>query len=259
MNELTVIGAAIGGAAGYMLGVFVACSVLIPEANTCGLFAVFITFPLGLLGGGAAGTYIARRWEPPAVLGAVRLIVFIGLGALFVAILLRPPASRRRPAVSPGLTVEPASAAPVAAAMPAPAVSPSARPSIAASAPPSPPATTRTEPQGPLRVVEVKPLRVVQVTLRADPSDYKGRCPTTIRFHGTIRVQGHGRVSYSFPRSDGARGPVETTEVDSASPATVETYWMFGQRPFEGWLALQIVAPQPMTSERAAFRITCVP
>jgi hypothetical protein len=212
MNELTVIGAAIGGAAGYMLGVFVACSVLIPEANTCGLFAVFITFPLGVLGGGAAGTHIARRWEPPAVLGAVRLIVFIGLGALFVAILLRPPASRRRPAVSPGLTVEPASAAPVAAAMPAPAVSPSARPSIAASAPPSSPATTRTEPQGPLRVVEVKPLRVVQVTLRADPSDYKGRCPTTIRFHGRSACRATD-VSYSFPRSDGA-GTGQTIEVD---------------------------------------------
>jgi hypothetical protein len=100
------------------------------------------------------------------------------------------------------------------------------------------------------------------VTLRADPSDYKGRCPATIRFHGTIRVEGHGRVSYSFPRSDGARGPVETIEADSASPSAVETYWMRGHTsatPNEDWLTLQIVAPQPMTSERAAFRITCVP
>jgi hypothetical protein len=106
------------------------------------------------------------------------------------------------------------------------------------------------------------PLRVVEVSLVADPANYTGPCPTTIRFHGTIRVQGRGRVSHSFPRSDGARGPVETIEADSASPATVETYWMLGRQPanpFEGWQVLQIVAPQPMTSERAAFRITCVP
>jgi hypothetical protein len=107
-----------------------------------------------------------------------------------------------------------------------------------------------------------RPLRVLEVSLVADPADYTGRCPTTIRFQGTIRVQGHGRVSYSFPRSDGGRGPAETIEVDSASPAAVETYWMLGRQPanpHEGWQALQIVAPQPMTSERAAFRITCVP
>jgi hypothetical protein len=114
MKMLTVIGAVIGGAAGYMLGVFVACSVLIPQANTCGLFAVFITFPLGLLGGGAAGTRLARRWQPPAALGAVLLIGLLALIGVTVAILLREPASRRRRPVPPPttLTVAPASTAP---------------------------------------------------------------------------------------------------------------------------------------------------
>ena len=227
MNELTVIGAAIGGGAGYMLGVFVACSVLIPEANTCGLFAVFITFPLGLLAGGAVGTHIARRWQPPAVLGAVRLIVFIGLGALAVAIVLRPPASRRRPAVSPGLTVEPA--------------------------PPSPAATTPAALQGPLRVVEV--------TLRAEPSDYSGPCPGRITFRGTIRTTGgSGRVSYRFTRSDDkATGRVETLDIASASVHEVEETWALGfsGTVVEGWEALEVVAPQALTSAPARFRSLC--
>jgi hypothetical protein len=228
--------------------------VLIPEANTCGLYAVFITFPLGLLGGGAAGTYIARRWQPAAVFGAIRLIVFIGLAALAVAILLREPASRRRPAVSPRLTGEPASAAPVAAATPVPAVSPSPPPSIAAGAPPSSAATTPATLQGPLRVVEV--------TLRAEPSNYSGPCPGRITFRGTIRTTGgSGRVSYRFTRSDKATAPVETLDVASASVREVEATWMLGSpgSVVEEWEAIEVVAPQPRTSERAAFRITCVP
>jgi hypothetical protein len=226
MNELTVIGAAIGAAAGYLLGVFVACSVLIPEANTCGLYAVFITFPLGLLGGGAAGTYVARRWQPPAVFGAIRLIVFIGLAALSVAILLREPASRRRPAVSPAPTMGSASAAPVAAT----------------------PATLED------------PLRVVEVTLRAEPSSYSGPCPGRITFRGTIRTTGgSGPVSYRFTRSDRATGPVATLDVASASVREVETTWTLGVpgSVVEEWEALEVVAPQPLTSAPARFRSLC--
>ena len=107
-----------------------------------------------------------------------------------------------------------------------------------------------------------RPLRVVEVSLRADPADYTGPCPTTIRFHGTIRVEGRGTVSYTFPRSDQARGPVKTIEVESASAGQVETQWTLGrhsENPVERWQTLQIVAPRPLTSERATFRITCVP
>jgi hypothetical protein len=247
-DMLTVIGAVLGGAAGYALGVFVACSVLIPQANTCGLFAVFITFPLGLLGGGAAGTRLARRWQPPAALGAVLLISVIALIAGTIAILLfREPATRRRPTVSPAttLTVAPASAPPVAAATPVPVLSSSPLP-------PSPAATTRTAPQGPLRVVEV--------TLRAEPSDYSGPCPGRITFRGTIRTTGgSGRLSYRFTRSDKATAPIETIDVASASVHEVETTWAIGAYGYvvEGWQALEVVAPQPLTSARARFRTWC--
>jgi hypothetical protein len=236
---LTVIGAVLGGAAGYALGAFVACFVLLPQANTCGFFAVFITFPIGLLGGGAAGMRLARRWQPSAALGAVLLIAVIALIALTLAILLlHEPASRSEPSVPPAttLTVAPASAAPVAAATPVPV----------------PSSSPRIVPQGPLRVVEV--------TLRAEPSDYSGPCPGRITFPGTIRTTGgSGRVSYRFTRSDKSTGPVETLDIASASVREVETTWALGAHGWvvEGWQALEVVAPQPLTSAPARFRFWC--
>jgi hypothetical protein len=69
-------------------------------------------------------------------------------------------------------------------------------------------------------------------------------------------------LSYRFPRGDGALGTAETIEAESASVAEVETRWQLGRQtdnPYEGWQALEVLTPQPLTSERAAFRITCVP
>jgi hypothetical protein len=104
--------------------------------------------------------------------------------------------------------------------------------------------------------------RVVEVSLIADPADYVGSCPTIFRFHGTIRVEGEGEVSYKFGRSDRSRGPVRTIRVTSSSVARVETEWHLGkqpERPFEGWQTLEVLTPQPVTSERATFRMTCEP
>jgi hypothetical protein len=42
------------------LGVFVACS-LFETGNLCGLVGVFITGPLGLVGGGIGGGFAARK------------------------------------------------------------------------------------------------------------------------------------------------------------------------------------------------------
>jgi hypothetical protein len=54
------VGFVLGGFLGYMLGVYVAC--LIFEAgNLCGLVGVFITGPLGALGGSIAGGLLSRR------------------------------------------------------------------------------------------------------------------------------------------------------------------------------------------------------
>jgi hypothetical protein len=53
-------GLLVGGFVGYMLGVYFACS-LFDLGNLCGLLGVFVTGPLGALGGGIAGGFAARR------------------------------------------------------------------------------------------------------------------------------------------------------------------------------------------------------
>jgi uncharacterized protein YneF (UPF0154 family) len=45
---------------GYMAGMYLACTVF-DAGNLCGLVGVFITGPLGLLAGVAAGIYVSRR------------------------------------------------------------------------------------------------------------------------------------------------------------------------------------------------------
>jgi hypothetical protein len=55
-----VVGFLVGGFLGYMVGALVACE-LFDGGNLCGLLGVFITGPLGSIGGGAAGWLLVRR------------------------------------------------------------------------------------------------------------------------------------------------------------------------------------------------------
>jgi hypothetical protein len=52
--------AVIGLITGYYAGAFLACVVLWPEMNLCGLAGVFITGPLGLLAGILLGWHQSR-------------------------------------------------------------------------------------------------------------------------------------------------------------------------------------------------------
>jgi hypothetical protein len=55
-----ILGVLVGGFAGYMSGVFVAC-VVFDGGNLCGLLGVFITGPIGSVAGGVAGGLLSRR------------------------------------------------------------------------------------------------------------------------------------------------------------------------------------------------------
>lgn len=50
-----VAGALLGLVAGYFAGVVVACDWLYPGSNLCGIYGVFATGPIGLVGGAVAG------------------------------------------------------------------------------------------------------------------------------------------------------------------------------------------------------------
>ena len=55
-----VVGGLIGGVVGYFIGVFVACDWLYPTSNLCGIYGVFATGPVGLVGGAIAGWMLSR-------------------------------------------------------------------------------------------------------------------------------------------------------------------------------------------------------
>ena len=55
-----VVGGLIGAVAGYFTGVFIACDWLYPTSNLCGIYAVFATGPIGLVGGAIAGWMLSR-------------------------------------------------------------------------------------------------------------------------------------------------------------------------------------------------------
>jgi len=102
--------------------------------------------------------------------------------------------------------------------------------------------------------------RVVEAFLRADPFDYVGPSPVTIKFTGRISVVGGGgTVSYKFLRSDGASAPIETLHFDGPGSRDVSTTWRLGGPglTYSGWQSIKILEPQEMESERANFKIRC--
>jgi hypothetical protein len=102
--------------------------------------------------------------------------------------------------------------------------------------------------------------RVIEVLLRADPLNYSGPCPVTIKFSGRISaIGGSGNVSYKFLRSDNASAPVQTLSFNSPASQDVADTWMLGGPgfSFSGWEAVQVLEPQEMKSSEARFNIRC--
>ena len=96
----------------------------------------------------------------------------------------------------------------------------------------------------------------LRAMLRADPANFTGRCPTTIKFIGTITSPRAGNVQYKFIRSDGANAPVQTLSFTAPGTKPVSTTWTLGAN-YTGWEANKIVYPQEAESNKANFKITC--
>lgn len=95
--------------------------------------------------------------------------------------------------------------------------------------------------------------------LKADPGLYRGACPATITFRAEILPPPlPGPVRYKFVRSDGAVSPVEVVRFTRLRKKTVSTTWTIGA-DYSGWVQLVIVFPGHVESNRAHFRINCLP
>jgi hypothetical protein len=81
----------------------------------------------------------------------------------------------------------------------------------------------------------------------------------TIKTSVRVTVNAPCTVQYTWLRSDGAtdtNGP-HTLTFDKAGTKTVSTEWFISRKEYIGWQALQIIAPNKMTSNKALFKIYC--
>lgn len=100
----------------------------------------------------------------------------------------------------------------------------------------------------------------IHANLSADPVSINGKCPAKITFNGQISATQAGPVQYKFIRSDNAISPVQTLNFTGPGSMPVSTTWTLGGATlpnFNGWQAIQIIAPKQLQSEKAAFSVKC--
>jgi len=100
--------------------------------------------------------------------------------------------------------------------------------------------------------------KVVGAAANVTPTEWTGRCPKRFEFVGKITVDKPGVVEYKWIRSDGANAPVKTLRFRRPGTQNVTTYWELSA-PGTHWEAVQILGPNPMTSNRAVFTLKCGP
>jgi hypothetical protein len=101
---------------------------------------------------------------------------------------------------------------------------------------------------------------VTEVTVTVTPPAFTGNCPKTFVFTGKITTDSSGVVSYGWKRSDGEIHPLKT--IAFSRPGTKDfTYnWTVGTdgKSCSGWVALETLSPNRMTSNKANFTLKCL-
>jgi hypothetical protein len=104
--------------------------------------------------------------------------------------------------------------------------------------------------------------RVIGAKLEAQPREYKGPCPVTIKFVGSIETAGPSAVKYVFDRNDSAIDTNDRHFTLTAAPfhQPVETTWTLGGpgMNYAGWEQIRIEVPNAgFRSNKAEFEIHC--
>lgn len=100
----------------------------------------------------------------------------------------------------------------------------------------------------------------VTASLAASPANYDGPCPAIIKLSGQIFMKAKGTVRYTFLRSDGMMYPIRELVFEGPGAKPVETTWSLGGNAvpsYSGWVAIKVLSPIPMESERAEFDFDC--
>lgn len=101
--------------------------------------------------------------------------------------------------------------------------------------------------------------KVIRVYAAVNPTSFNGKCPKVFTFTGKITTNSAGVVKYKWIRSDNANAPVKTISFNGPGTQAVTTTWTLGApgMNYNGWQAVQILAPNAMTSNKAAFTLNC--
>ncbi|MGA7991618.1 MAG: CARDB domain-containing protein [Thermoanaerobaculia bacterium] len=107
-------------------------------------------------------------------------------------------------------------------------------------------------------------LSVTAVSLSVSPVHSKGPCPAVFTFTGKVELNGRGRFTYKWERSDGA---IDSTAPHGATyngstPTIVSETWTLGApgplfHPFHGWVKLHVLTPNDKVSNEAKFTLDC--
>jgi hypothetical protein len=95
---------------------------------------------------------------------------------------------------------------------------------------------------------------ITAMTLAVEHRNYTGACPVTVRFDGSITMDGPGNMVYNVIRSDGghlAKG--KPVHFNAAGTHSVVETWQIG-KSYKGWLQL---ASGNIRTEKAEFSVTC--
>ncbi len=113
------------------------------------------------------------------------------------------------------------------------------------------PTTTSSAPAG---------FRVTGAALRALSDTYKGKCPVTLSFTGSISADGgSGIVSYRFVYgSGGVWGPF-SLRFDGPETKEVNNRMWFGapEMNFSDWAEIEVLSPNPFKSNKALVSFEC--
>jgi hypothetical protein len=97
--------------------------------------------------------------------------------------------------------------------------------------------------------------QVTGIGLWVDRPTARGPLPQALRFTGWVVADGPATVRYRFARSDGGLSAVQTLTFARAGRQAVTYDWTLGSRG-TGWVALEVLDPNPVMSGRAAFTVT---
>jgi hypothetical protein len=101
--------------------------------------------------------------------------------------------------------------------------------------------------------------RVTHVNASVNPTSFTGECEKMFEFTGRITSDSPGEVRYKWLRSDNARAPEQTIIFNAPGTQIVTTTWTLGipGKTYNEWEAIQVLSPNPMTSNKAAFTLKC--